>query len=75
MDILLLGRTLHLIDHVIKKLLITFCFHSPLCRTICPSYVVKALETPMEPGMKFHKSLVEVLPHYAIYFIIYLSLP
>lgn len=75
MDILLLGRTLHLIDHVIKKLHITFCFSSPLCRTICPSYVVKAVEAAVEAGVKFHKGLVEVVPHQIIYLIIYLSLP
>lgn len=71
MDILLLGRTLYLIDHVIKKLSIAFC--SPLCWTICPSYVVRA--APVELEVKFHKGFVEVMPHHVIYLIISLSLP
>lgn len=73
MDILLLGRTLYLIDHVIKKLSIAFC--SPLCWTICPSYVVRAVEARVKPEVKFHKGLVEVMPHQLIYLIISLSLP
>lgn len=73
-DISLLGRGLHLIDHGIKNLLITFCFHSPLCRTTWPSLVVKWLETAAEPEVKYHEGLVEVQPAVlsAVWFI-YLS--
>lgn len=73
MDILLLGRTLHLIDRVIKELSITFC--SPVCRTKFPSHVVKAVEPPAEPEVKFHKGLVEVMLYHVIYLVISLSLP